>query len=150
MWTVRNASPHDLDTVVANNAAMALETEGKALDPAALRSGCAAALENPERARYWLAIDRAGRAVGQLMVTFEWSDWRNGMFWWIQSVYVHPEFRRQGVYRALNEYVQQSARRAENVCGLRLYVYRTNETARRTYEALGMTAYGYEVYETEF
>ncbi len=149
MWTIRRATSEDLDLLCANNSAMALETEKKTLNPATLRAGCAAVLEDPTRGAYWLASDAGGRVVGQLMLTYEWSDWRNGQFWWIQSVYVHPERRRQGVYRALYEYVQREARAAENVCGLRLYVYRSNATAKATYEALGMTDYGYEVFETE-
>lgn len=149
MWTIRRAHRDDLDTICANNAAMALETENKALDPDTLRAGCDAVLQDPSRGGYWLAVDGDGRVVGQLMLTYEWSDWRNGEFWWIQSVYVSPQYRRQGVYRALYESVQREARAAENVCGLRLYVYRSNRAAKATYEALGMTDYGYEVFETE-
>ncbi len=115
---------------------MAMETENLALDPAAVDAGVRAALADPEKAIYFIAeID--GRVVGQLMITHEWSDWRNGDMWWIQSVYVLPDSRRRGVFRALYQHVRQQAR-ALGVVGLRLYVEKENLPAQTTYSGLGM------------
>lgn len=149
MWTLRDATDSDLLALVNGNAQMAEETEGRTLNRAVLERGCRAVLNDSSLGRYVVAVDAEGRVAGQLMLTFEWSDWRNGVFWWIQSVYVTPSQRRKGVYRALYEYVQQQAAAAENVCGIRLYVYESNERAKRTYAALGMAACGYEIYEAE-
>jgi ribosomal protein S18 acetylase RimI-like enzyme len=149
MPAVRSAAPADLDLLVRFNAAMAQETEGKRLDPARLRAGVAAALEDPQRGRY-LVAEHDGRAAGALLVTREWSDWRNGWFWWIQSVYVAPAARRQGVYRALHRAVLEEARADDTACGVRLYVEHENAAARRTYESLGMSETGYRLYEIDF
>ena len=145
--TVRTAGPEDVETIASFNEAMAHETEGKALDPETVRAGVRAVLGGAQPAFYLLA-ERGGRAVGALMITTEWSDWRNGTFWWIQSVYVRPEARRQGVYATLYADAQERAEAADDVCGFRLYVERENESARRTYEALGMTQTSYRMYET--
>lgn len=146
---VRAASEHDLDFLVHANAAMALETEHKHLDHERLRQGVAAVLADPRRGRYRIA-ERAGRVAGCLMLTSEWSDWRNGEWWWIQSVYVMPEARRSGVFRALYADVEAAARAAAGVIGLRLYVETANRNAQATYAALGMVDAGYRVMETEF
>jgi ribosomal protein S18 acetylase RimI-like enzyme len=147
MPTVRAAVPADLDVLVAFNAAMALETEGKRLDPARLRAGVEAALGDPQRGHY-LVAEHGGRVAGALLITREWSDWRNGWFWWIQSVYVAPEARRAGIYRALHaEVLRQAA--AAGAVGVRLYVDRGNERAQRTYEQLGMQTSHYVFYETD-
>ena len=147
--SVRPASIEDLEIIVANNIAMARETEGKALDPDTVRRGTRAALKDPALGFYFLA-ERGGRVVGQLMITFEWSDWRDAVFWWIQSVYVAPEARRGGVYRALYQRVLEEARRAGNVCGIRLYVERHNAGAQATYRSMGMSPTVYEMYEVDF
>ncbi|MFO0546896.1 MAG: N-acetyltransferase [Polyangiaceae bacterium] len=128
---------------------MATETEGRELDRETLRRGVGALLEDPSHGFYCVAI-RQGSVVGQLMVTFEWSDWRAGQFWWIQSVYVHPEHRRTGVYRALHEHVVGRARAQGGVVGVRLYVERENTRAQRTYEALGMKRAVYDMFEIDF
>ena len=146
---VRQAAPGDLETLMEFNAAMAWETEGKALDPARLRAGVAAGLE-PDGRGFYLVAEVSGRVVGQLLVTTEWSDWRNGDFWWIQSVYVAPDHRRLGVYRTLHRHVQAEARRRDNVCGLRLYVARDNHVARQVYDSLGMQDAGYYMLEIDF
>jgi GNAT superfamily N-acetyltransferase len=146
---VRRASIADLDTVTAFNQAMALETEGKSLDPNTLEAGVRSALENAALGFYLLA-ERAGQVVGQLLITTEWSDWRNGYFWWIQSVYVDQNHRRQGVYRTLYQHVVAEAQKANNVCGIRLYVERDNSIAKETYNNLGMTHSHYDMYEVEF
>ena len=113
---------------------------------ATLAAGVTAALHDPHKGPYFLA-ERDGAAVGQMAVTFEWSDWRNGWFWWIQSVYVRPEARRQGVFRALFEHVQEAARADPGVIGLRLYVLAENRRAQETYLRCGMEETGYFVLE---
>ena len=146
---IRLATQRDADTIVAYNTAMALESEGIDLDQAALHAGVAAALSDPVKAFYLLAeIDSL--PVGQLMVTTEWSDWRNGWIWWVQSVYVKSENRRQGVYRKLYGRLQQLAAERGDVRGMRLYVMRENLVAKQTYEALGMSHSEYDLYETDF
>lgn len=147
--TIRRAVAADLDTLTRFNAAMALETEGKTLDAVALQAGVRAVLQNPALGFYLLAEVDA-RPAGQLLITTEWSDWRNAWFWWIQSVYVAPEFRRRGIYRALEQQVRQDALTAGTVCGLRLYVDRNNRAAQQVYVNLGMTLSHYDLYETEF
>ncbi len=134
--TVRPARPADFATVVAFNAALALETEGKALDPATLDAGVAAALADPAKGTYTVAED-SGELVGQCLVTLEWSDWRNGWFWWVQSVYVLPAARRAGVFRDLYRHLEADAATRPDVIGVRLYVERDNARARATYESLG-------------
>jgi len=143
--TLRAAQPRDREAIVAFNAALAVETERLELIPEVLRAGVTAVLGDPTKG-FYLVAERAGRIVGQLMVTLEWSDWRNGNWWWIQSVYVAPDFRRQGVFRALFEEIATRARR-EGARGLRLYVERENQRAQATYSALGMKYARYELYE---
>jgi len=128
---------------------MAWETEGKGLDPETTWLGTKAVLEDAAKGFYLIA-EREGLFVGQLLVTFEWSDWRNGTFWWIQSVYVVPEARRTGVYRALHAFVLEKARAEKNVCGVRLYVEKQNERAQATYHAMGMSDAHYDIYEIDF
>lgn len=147
--SIRLAAPGDRDTIAGFNQAMAQETEHRALDLARLRRGVEAVLGDSSKGRYWVAeVD--GQVVGQLLVTYEWSDWRNGAFWWIQSVYVDPAFRRQGVFRALYEHVVRQAEQAPEVCGLRLYVEQNNRRAQQTYERLGMKPTPYRIYEVDF
>lgn len=145
---VRDAHPADQPALVQWNQAMAWETERKALDPSVLARGVATMLAEPRRGFYLIA-ERAGEAVGCLMVTYEWSDWRAGDFWWIQSVYVTPDARRGGVFRALYAEVAQRAQRAGAV-GLRLYVESDNQRAQATYAQLGMAACHYLMYEQGF
>ena len=142
---IRHAERSDLAAVAAWNAAMAWETEHKRLDPRVLASGVAAVFEEPRRG-FYLVAEREGRAVGCLLVTYEWSDWRNGDIWWIQSVYVVPEARRGGVFRALYADVKQRAKDVGAV-GLRLYVETENRRAQSTYEELGMKQCHYFMYE---
>ena len=146
---VRRQNWDDRDTVVAMNAAMALETEGVQLDRQRLEAGVQAVLDDPSKGFYLLA-ERDGRTVGQLMITKEWSDWRNGTFWWIQSVYVLPEHRRTGVYRALYDWVLSRAESLDGVCGVRLYVHHDNAIATTTYTALGMEQSAYHLFEVDF
>src|SRR5512141_929787 len=145
----RAATASDLDFIAHGNAAMALETEHKILDHATVHAGVRAAFDDPACGRYFVAeID--GKVVGQLMITYEWSDWRNGVFWWIQSVYVEPPGWRLGVFRALYGHVEGRARRTPGVCGLRLYVEKDNIRAQRTYLGCGMVDAGYVVMETVY
>jgi ribosomal protein S18 acetylase RimI-like enzyme len=143
---VRLATPQDAPVLVEFNAAMALETEQKELLPDVIGAGVHSLLGNPA-AGFYLVAEKDDRVVGSLMITKEWSDWRNGTFWWIQSVYVRPEFRRQGVYRSLYCHVQDMAAQDPAVCGFRLYVERENERAQATYGALGMKQTHYLVFE---
>ncbi len=146
---VRDAYPQDWPTVTEGNVAMAGETEDKALDPPTVRAGVQAALADPAKGRYFIAeID--GQYAGQTLVTREWSDWRNAWFWWIQSVYVAPAWRRRGVFRALHGHIRAAARSAGDVCGLRLYVERENITAIQTYAALNMRDAGYLLLEEDW
>jgi ribosomal protein S18 acetylase RimI-like enzyme len=145
---IRMATAADRDALVEFNQAMALETEGRSLDPNVLTKGVAAVFAD-EAKGFYVVAETAGRIVAGLMVTNEWSDWRNGWFWWIQSVYVVPEYRGQGVYGKLYEYVKHSAALAGSVCGFRLYVEHDNARAQRVYEKVGMSASHYQMYEEE-
>ena len=147
---IRPASLDDLDTIVANNLAMALETEDLALTPAVLRPGVEAVLAGRVDAFYRLAQESDdGPVIGQLMITREWSDWRNAFVWWIQSVYVRPEARGRGVYKVLYEHARAEAV-AAGAAGLRLYVDLRNARARAVYERLGMRGDHYQVFEAMF
>ena len=146
MPTIRAATPADIETIASFNEAMATETEGKTLDPATIRAGVRGLFARPDLGFYIVAED-GGRIVGQLMITYEWSDWRDGVFWWIQSVYVRPEVRGKGVYRALHEHVRAMAKDAGGVCGFRLYVEKENAAAQETYRRLGMHETPYVLFE---
>lgn len=146
-WTIRAATVQDVLQLRDWAVAMARETEHKTLDPGTVEKGIHAVLEQPRRGAYFVA-ERGGELAGTLMLTYEWSDWRNGDWWWIQSVYVAPAHRRQGAYAALHAHVLAAARAQPGVCGLRLYVERDNHGAQRTYESLGMADAGYRMYET--
>jgi ribosomal protein S18 acetylase RimI-like enzyme len=144
--TIREARRDDLETLARWAEAMALETERKRLDPLTVRRGIAVLFDARERGRYFVA-EHDGAAVGALMLTQEWSDWRNADWWWIQSVYVDPAQRRRGVFAALYRHVHALAATTPGVCGLRLYVENHNAIAQRTYASLGMQDSGYRVYE---
>ncbi|HEX8652274.1 MAG TPA: N-acetyltransferase [Pyrinomonadaceae bacterium] len=151
-WNIRLADERDVHSLVEFNRAMARETEAKDLDVEVLTAGVEGLLGNPRHGFYVVAeqggLEPDKRVVAaSLMVTFEWSDWRNGVFWWIQSVYVKPEFRRQGVYRALYQFVKSRAAAERGVRGFRLYVEKENHTAQQTYERLGMTETYYKMFE---
>jgi ribosomal protein S18 acetylase RimI-like enzyme len=147
---IRDAGPADIEFLARGNEAMALETEHKVLDPLTIRRGVEAVLRNPAHGRYFVAEDAGGMPVGQLMVTYEWSDWRNGQFWWFQSVYVLPSARRMGVFRAMYDHVDSLVRSTPGVCGLRLYVEAENIRAQRTYERCGMHDASYRVMEVDY
>jgi GNAT superfamily N-acetyltransferase len=146
---IRPALPADVDILAAYNASMARETEHLELDLDRLRAGVAAVVADPAKG-FYLVAEHGGAVAGQLLITFEWSDWRNGVFWWVQSVYVRPESRGQGVYTTLYQDALRRARDAGGVCGLRLYVERENRRAQAAYQKLGMRPTVYEMYETDF
>lgn len=141
--TVRRATPADAATIVEFNRLLALESEGKTLDTAVLSAGVQTGLADSKKALYFVA-EEDGAVLGQMMITFEWSDWRNGWMWWIQSVYVDQKARRRGVFRALYDHVYQLACADPEVIGIRLYVERDNRAAQETYLRMGMgwTSYG--------
>jgi GNAT superfamily N-acetyltransferase len=143
---IRRGTPADIPLIVEFNSRLAQESEGKALDVPILTAGVAAAMADPSKGPYYLAVD-GETVLGQTQITFEWSDWRNGWLWWIQGVYVRAEARKRGVFRALYEHIEQEARQAGNVIGLRLYVDQHNHGAQQTYRNLGMTPSNYLLYE---
>jgi ribosomal protein S18 acetylase RimI-like enzyme len=146
---VRLATAEDAEFLVRGNAEMALETEQLSLDLDRLRDGVHSVFEQPSRGVYFVAeVD--GRRAGQMLVTYEWSDWRNGVFWWIQSVHVEKSFRRQGVFKAVYSHVENMAKATPGVCGMRLYVENHNSRAQSTYESVGMTRTAYQLFETDF
>lgn len=147
--TVRNATQSDAVSIAQFNISMALETEEKMLDKKTISEGVKSLLENPEYG-FYIVAENGEEIVASLMITKEWSDWRNGLFWWIQSVYVKPDYRRQGIYRKMYESVLGLAKNHPEVCGCRLYVEKGNLTAQKTYEALGMTETHYKMYEEVF
>ena len=147
--TIRDAQAADGELIAEFNCRMAAETEGKALERDTISAGVAGLLADAAKGRYWLAeVD--GEIAGQLMVTYEWSDWRNGTIWWIQSVYVRKPFRRSGVFSALYNHVESQAHDEQDVCGIRLYVEKDNANAQATYRKLGMTETDYRVMEVIF
>ena len=144
--SIRRGAMDDADTIASFNAAMAFETEGKELIPEVIGAGVRRLIETPSLG-FYLVAEHAGELIACLMITNEWSDWRNGLFWWIQSVYVKKEFRRQGVYRRMYEHVRSLAQGDASVCGFRLYVEKDNENAHATYTSLGMKETDYLLYE---
>jgi ribosomal protein S18 acetylase RimI-like enzyme len=147
--SIRLADSSDVSIIAEFNAAIAKETEGIELNRERLRKGVEVLFADPSKGLYYIA-ESNGKIAGQLMITYEWSDWRNATFWWIQSVYVRPEYRRQGVFRALYRYIETIAGTRGDVCGVRLYVEKENDRAQKTYEALGMKHSHYEMMEIDF
>ncbi len=145
---IRTANSAEIDALVNFNQAMALETEGKSLDSEILRRGVSAVFADEKKGFYVVAEENA-EIVGGLMVTFEWSDWRAKWFWWIQSVYILPEFRGRGIYRLLYDFVKAQAIVDQNVCGFRLYVETENISAQKVYEKVGMESSHYLMFEEE-
>ncbi len=145
---IRIAREEDIPALVEFNQAMALETEHKALDHNVLTAGVSAVFGDRSKG-FYVVIEHEEVVAAGLMVTTEWSDWRNGWLWWIQSVYVGPEHRGRGLYSRMYEFVKSKAAEAGNVCGFRLYVEKENEKAQRVYEKLGMDRTYYLMYEEE-
>lgn len=145
---IREAALSDAPLIAAFNLRLAEESEGLRLDAAIVQAGVTAMLKDPAKGLYYVA-ETEGAVVAQVMITYEWSDWRNGNIWWIQSVYVKPEFRRAGVFRALFNHLRNLAQTRKDVCSLRLYVHAENTRASQSYERLGMTRTQYEVFELD-
>ena len=145
---IRIARKEDAVALVEFNQAMALETEHKTLDPDVLTAGVSAVFSDSSKG-FYVVVEESSTVAAGLMVTTEWSDWRNGWFWWIQSVYVRPEHRGTGLYGQMYDFVKAKAEAAGNVCGFRLYVEKENELAQRVYEKLGMERTYYLMYEEE-
>jgi ribosomal protein S18 acetylase RimI-like enzyme len=143
---IRKGELRDADVIAQFNSAMALETEHKDLMPERIGAGVRRLIGDPSLG-FYLVAERGGHVVGCLMVTNEWSDWRNGLFWWIESVYVEAGSRRQGVYRRLYDAIREMAQADPGICGFRLYVEKDNANAQRTYESLGMQRTDYQIYE---
>ncbi len=146
---IRTGKHDDAPELAQFNVAMAWETEQKELKLPIVTRGVEAVLEQPEHGFYVVA-EKHGHVIGSLLVTYEWSDWRCARFWWIQSVYVAPEFRAQGVFRRLYTYLEAEAARMRDVCGFRLYVEQSNHPAQQTYTRMNMEKTGYEMYESLF
>ncbi len=143
---IRTGEEGDAAALTEFNIEMALETENKVLTLEVVSNGVRTLLKNPEYGFYVIA-EKSGEIAGSLMVTTEWSDWRDGEFWWVQSVYVRGDYRRRGIYRKLYEYIKAQAAKRGNVCGFRLYVQRDNAVAQRAYSKLGMSETFYKVFE---
>lgn len=143
---VREATAAEAGRIAGFNRAMAMETEGAALNEQTVNAGVVALMSHPTRG-FYLVAEMAGVLAGCMLITYEWSDWRNKTFWWIQSVFVKPELRGRGVYTALYAQAKQMAAAAGNVCGFRLYTHRKNERAQDVYRSLGMAQTEYVVFE---
>lgn len=146
MYKIREALPGDIQSIVSFQKNMALETENLTLDTTVLTAGIESVFQFPEKGRYFVAYT-GNKVIASLMITYEWSDWRNLTIYWIQSVYVLPEFRRKGVYSALYQHIRKLAESEDQIGGIRLYVDRTNLNAQSTYSALGMNGEHYQVFE---
>lgn len=146
--TVKPATSRHAKAVIEFNRRLAYESEGRTLDSDRLTAGVEAVLKYPDKGQYFVA-ETGGIVIGQLLITYEWSDWRNGWFWWIQSVYVAEETRNKGVFRALFYHVQEQAKQRPDVCGLRLYVEKENHIAKSVYERFGLLSTPYEVRELD-
>lgn len=144
---IRIARKEDVPSLVEFNQAMAYETEGKRLKDEIIGGGVAAVFEDERRGFYVVAENANGKIVGGLMITYEWSDWRNSWFWWIQSVYILPEARGQKIYSRLYDFVKDLARERGDVYGFRLYVERENSHAQKVYQSVGMDETHYLMYE---
>lgn len=148
---IRLAEPRDLESLVTYNMALASETEGRQLERSLLRSGVESILADSTKGLYVVMEHRpTGEMIGQVLITFEWSDWRNAVFWWLQSVYVHKEWRRRGVFKQLYDYVLAEGKRQGSVAGIRLYVEQDNAVAQKVYGDAGLSATPYKVFETDF
>jgi len=143
---IDQATLEDCGAITEFNIRLAEETESKSLNEELVLRGVRESLGDQRGCQYFVARHQEN-VIGQLMFTREWSDWRNGEFWWFQSVYVHPDYRRQGVFQRLSEHIQKLAQSNPDVVGLRLYVEEENEHAQSTYRQLGFQFPGYHVME---
>ncbi len=145
MITIRRASPDDAPSIISFQQSMAMETEGMELKTDMVTPGVMAVFRDPNKGQYYVAEDM-GRVVASLMITYEWSDWRNANIWWFQSVYVIPEYRRKGIFRMMYDHVKKEGMEC-GIAGLRLYVESANLRAQKTYEAMGMNGSHYRTFE---
>jgi GNAT superfamily N-acetyltransferase len=145
MTTIRKATPKDASIIIDFQQKMAWETERMTLIPEIINKGVNAVFADSTRGQYWVAEEK-GKVVASLLITYEWSDWRNSNVWWFQSVYVIPDFRRSGIFRSMYLHIKEEADKVD-IAGLRLYVERNNSRAQKTYEALGMISGHYTMYE---
>ena len=143
---IRKADRKDAAIIAKYNIAMAMETENKMLEPEIVQAGVLGLFDQPQ-AGFYVVAEVDHEIAGCLLITTEWSDWRNGTFWWVQSVYVAPNFRRQGLYSTLYLSIKEMAKEEQNICGFRLYVDKDNVAAKKTYEKLGMEPMHYLMYE---
>ncbi len=143
---IRYAKVSDIDVITDFNYAMALETEGRQLDVDTLRAGIQNLYDNRQHG-FYIVAEKNSKVIGSLMITKEWSDWRNGFFWWIQSVFVAKEYRRMGIYRKMYDFIKAESKNHDNICGFRLYVEKDNQIAIKTYQSLGMEETYYRLYE---
>lgn len=146
---IRAARATDASVIARFNRDMAFETERRKLSPPRVLRGVKALLADPAKGTYYVA-ESGGEVIGQLLITYEWSDWRNGNFWWIQSVFVAPKLRGRGVFKALHAHIERLARKRKDVCGVRLYVDGHNRKAKEVYARLGLKPTHYELWETDF
>jgi GNAT superfamily N-acetyltransferase len=145
MINIRKAKPADAGAIITFQKAMAMETEGLGLNDETIRDGVKAVFDDNGKGEYYVAEDE-GKVVASLMITYEWSDWRNANVWWFQSVYVIPEYRRKGIFRMMYDYVRSEGEKV-GIAGLRLYVESENHRAQKTYEAMGMNGSHYKTFE---
>ena len=143
---IRRALSQDIAELADFNIKMARETESVELIPEVITAGVKTMIDNPQMG-FYLVVELDNGIQASLMITTEWSDWRNGIFWWIQSVYVRPQYRRQGLYRELYTRVKEMAEQEPSVCGFRLYVENENHAAQKTYQSQGMSETEYKIYE---
>ena len=148
-WKIRRATTDDIEALVDFNCAIARETEDRELERGLVARGVTRAFQQGDEVTYYVA-EAGSELIGGLMLTREWSDWRDGVFWWIQSVYVAENARRLGVFKSLYQHVEELARNSGNACGIRLYVEQHNARAQETYHSLGMQKTDYYLYETDF
>ena len=146
---IRTAVQTDIDSIAAFNIAMAKETENKVLEPAVIQQGVTNLFSN-SRYGFYVVAETNRMVIASLMITYEWSDWRNGVFWWVQSLYVLPEYRRKGIFTKMYKWIREQAQNSMGVCGVRLYVEQDNMTAQKTYQTLGLERTTYGVFEDIF
>ena len=149
MIKIRKATINDAGTIAEFNQSMAMETEDKTLEAATIKAGVLRMVED-EQLGFYLIASSNDKIVGCLGITTEWSDWRNGLWWWIQSVYVDPDYRSQGIFSSLYKAIREMALNETDICGIRLYAEKDNERAIRTYVRLGMIETEYRILEEEF
>jgi GNAT superfamily N-acetyltransferase len=142
---IRKAIVEEAPVIIDFQQKMAWETEQMTLKPETIKNGVNGVFENTSRGQYWVAEEN-GKIIASLLITYEWSDWRNSDVWWFQSVYVLPEWRRKGIFRSMYSHIKAEADN-KGIAGLRLYVETNNNTAQKTYESLGMQSEHYRMYE---